>query len=70
MEIAQDGIDDLKNTAPVTLSTQHKKISSITIIDHIKNKKTTYSSKYTALENPAENIEIGINEIQEETVNI
>ena len=67
MEIAKAGIDDLKNTAPVTLSTQYKKIASITIIDHINSKITKYSNNYTTLENPEQDIEIGLNEIKEET---
>ena len=36
LKIAQEGLDDLINTAPATLSNQYKKISSITIIDNIK----------------------------------
>ena len=46
LEIAQDGINDLINTAPITLSTQYRKIASITIIDHINNKITKYIQQY------------------------
>ena len=63
LEIAKEGINDLKNTAPITLSTQFKNIASITIIDNINNKITKYSNNYMNLENPQENIEIGLNTI-------
>ena len=43
VKIAQAGLDDLKNTAPATLSTQHKKIDSIHIINNIKNEEIIYS---------------------------
>lgn len=71
LKIAQEGLDDLINTAPVTLCTQHKKISSIKIIDMIKEKITTYSHKYERLEEDEENeAEIGLNtiEIKEEDI--
>ena len=63
LEIAKEGINDLKNTAPITLSTQFKNIASITIIDNINNKITKYSNNYMNLENPQENIEIGLSTI-------
>ena len=70
LEIAQEGLDDLINTAPVTLCTQHKKISSIKIIDNIKKKITTYSHKYEKLEEE-NGAEIGLNtvEIKVEDIN-
>ena len=43
LKIANDGISDLINTAPVTLATQFKKISSILIIDKIKNETIEYT---------------------------
>ena len=61
LEIAQDGINDLINTAPITLSTQYRKIASITIIDHINNKITKYSNNYTRLEKIEDNKELGMN---------
>ena len=63
LKIAQEGLDDLINTAPVTLCTQHKKISSIKIIDNIKNQITTYSHKYEKLEEE-NGAEIGLNTIE------
>ena len=47
IKIAKDGLNDLKNTAPVTLSTQCKNISSIEIINEIDNEicKYTISNK-------------------------
>ena len=43
VKIAKDGLSDLINTAPITLATQYQKISSITIIDRIKNEETDYN---------------------------
>ena len=43
VNIAKEGLSDLINTAPVTLCTQYKKISSITIEDHINKEITKYS---------------------------
>ena len=63
LEIAQEGINDLKNTAPITLSTQFKKIASITIIDNINNKITKYFNKYEKIENFEENKELGMNTV-------
>ena len=56
-------LDDLINTAPVTLSTQYKKISSITIIDYINNKITEYSHNYKKLKAIKNQPEIGLNTI-------
>jgi hypothetical protein len=39
LRIAQDGLFDLINTAPITMATQNKKIRSIEIIDNINKKK-------------------------------
>ena len=64
LKIAQAGLDDLINTAPVTLSTQYKKISSITITDHINNLITKYSHSYKRLKGGIKNQpEIGINTV-------
>ena len=63
LKIAEDGLDDLENTAPTTLSIQYQKISKITIIDHIKKKKTEYSNDYSRLENDENGAEIGMNTI-------
>ena len=63
LEIAQAGLNDLINTAPVTLSTQYKKISSITIIDYINNKITEYSHNYKKLKAIKNQPEIGLNTI-------
>lgn len=41
-ESAIKGINDLINTVPTTLITQHDKIKQITIIDNIRQIKTTY----------------------------
>ena len=46
LRIAEEGLKDLKNTAPVTLSTQYKKISSITITDNINQQITEYFHSY------------------------
>ena len=43
LRIANEGIKDLKNTAPVTMATQHKKINSITIIDGINDEENRYT---------------------------
>ena len=59
-----DGINDLINTAPTTLSTQFKKISKITIDDKINKKKTEYSNRYSKSEIDEEGGgEIGMNTI-------
>ena len=64
LKIAQSGLDDLINTAPVTLSTQYKKISSITITDHINNLITKYSHSYKKIKGGTKNQpEIGINTV-------
>ena len=41
---ATEGLNDLINTMPTTLITQHKKIKQVTIIDKINNINTTYIS--------------------------
>ena len=41
-ESAINGIDDLINTLPISLITQNKKIKQVTIIDNIKQIKTSY----------------------------
>ena len=57
VNIAKEGLSDLINTAPVTLCTQYKKISSITIEDHIKKEITKYSiSSPPKTQNPHLNI--------------
>ena len=61
LKIAQEGLNDLINTAPVTLSTQYKKISSITITDSINNQITEYSHSYRKLKSIINEFEIGIN---------
>lgn len=43
LRIAEEGLKDLKNTAPVTLSTQYKKISSITITDNKSTNNRIFS---------------------------
>ena len=43
ISIATEGLEDLVNTAPITLATQFKKISSILIINNIKGEETNYS---------------------------
>ena len=43
ISIATEGLEDLANTAPITLATQFKKISSILIINNIKGEETNYS---------------------------
>ena len=47
IKIAIDGLNDLKNTAPVTLSTQCKNISSIEIINEIDNEICKYTISNT-----------------------
>ena len=64
LKIAQEGLDDLINTAPATLSNQYKKISSITIIDNIKKKITKSSNTYEKLEDDDDKgAEIGLNKV-------
>ena len=41
-ESAINGIDDLINTLPISLITQNKKIKQVTIIDNLKQIKTSY----------------------------
>lgn len=43
IKIAKEGIEDLKNTAPVTMATQCKKISSIFIKNKIDNEEYKYT---------------------------
>lgn len=43
IKIAKEGIEDLKNTAPVTMATQCKKISSIFIKNEIDNEEYKYT---------------------------
>ena len=43
-KVATEGLNDLINTMPVTLITQHKKIKQFKIIDKINNIETTYIS--------------------------
>lgn len=43
--IAQEGLNDLINTAPVTMATQYKKINSITIINTINKETNKYTSE-------------------------
>jgi len=64
LEIAQEALKDLINTAPVTLSTQYKKLSSIIIIDHINNQITKYSHNFENLENTEKGGEIGLNQVK------
>ena len=45
LRIAQDGLFDLINTAPITMATQNKKIRSIEIIDNINKEKNVYTIK-------------------------
>ena len=45
-------MNDLINTMPITLITQHKKIKQVTIIDKINNIETTY---ITNIEKEVEN---------------
>ena len=55
--VAKEGLSDLINTAPITLTTQYKKISSITIEDHINKEITKYSiSSPPKSQNPRLNI--------------
>ena len=49
---ATEGLNDLINTMPTTLITQHNKIKQVTIIDKINNINTTYISN---IENEVEN---------------
>ena len=63
LKIAQAGLNDLINTAPVTLSTQYKKISSITIIDNLNNKTTEYNHSYKKMKGGKNQPEIGINTV-------
>jgi hypothetical protein len=62
LRIAQEGLEDLINTAPVTLSTQFQKISRIIITDNINRKKTEYSNSYQRLQSTNE-VEIGLNKV-------
>ena len=41
-QAANDGLSDLKNTLPISLITQYKKIKQITIINNLKNKEIIY----------------------------
>ena len=41
-QAANDGLSDLKNTLPITLITQYKKIKQIIIINNLKNKEIIY----------------------------
>ena len=43
LKIAKEGLSDLINTAPITLATQYQKISSILVVDNIKNEETEYN---------------------------
>ena len=63
LKLAQEGLKDLINTAPTTLSTQYKKISKITIIDRIKKENTEYSSSYAKKSKDKNGAEIGMNTI-------
>ena len=45
LRVAQEGLCDLINTAPVTMATQYKKINSITIINKINNEINKYTSE-------------------------
>lgn len=46
LQFAKEGIIDLKNTAPVTLSTQFKKINSIIVIDNINKEKIKFTNDH------------------------
>ena len=70
LKIAQEGINDLTNTAPITLSTQFEKIASIKIIDHLKNEITTYSNNYEILETNEQGVKIGMNTITISKINM
>ena len=61
LRIAEEGLKDLKNTAPVTLSTQYKKISSITITDNINQQITEYFHSYQKKRKIGNETEIGLN---------
>ena len=43
IRIAEQGLSDLENTAPVTMATQFEKILSITIINDINKEENTYT---------------------------
>ena len=45
LRIAQEGLYDLINTAPVTMATQYKKINSITIINKINKEINKYTTE-------------------------
>ena len=45
LRIAQEGLSDLINTAPVTMATQYKKINSITIINKVNKETNKYTSE-------------------------
>ena len=45
-KFAREGINDLNNTLPITLTTLHNKIKQVTIVDNIEKTETTYIPKF------------------------